>query len=546
CQLPEHHITKHTESEYLSRWAGYLYHAAYHYTVSLHYVRQYNLYKIRVSAVKFNLIFDEVTFSAQLPYFQSMSLSSTLADLAEVTLPRVYYPSLMADVAGWEGSITGLDCNTDAEKRLSTKSLDDDLRHFVDLTRNWVITETIIFNQEHCKGKASRNFINRWFGTINERDGKGGKLINIGNYGEIENNKPSSSLEGLLGYLAFNHLSAVYLNDAGYCEDAAYELMRGVESINHMLDKIYFDEIEAFEGMNILITFLIQRALYRLERAYGYFKNDRGNSKNQEEQKREFTDYIPPKLVVALLTLKINTCRFKQSYRGVFKESYLTTDDQSVKKESTLRPLVVDLTKLVDSEIDFDHLFYVIDNEKTLGRDDIRFQKAVIVQRAQDILEKYLRICRFPILNRLNGLNTMVGAALYLNDTKRAIALANELLELNEKYDSPFHFMPINIAIMAYRIANQLENPEEEQKLEAQKKNEINRKYWDCTALEFTTKSQQMYTQRAGYYESISGLYYLYDDFNDRHIHHGHALQMFWASSSKVMENEIKTRLKES
>ena len=35
-----------------------------------------------------------------------------------------------------------------------------------------------------------------------------------------------------------------------------------------------------------------------------------------------------------------------------------------------------------------------------------------------------------------------------------------------------------------------------------------------------------MITMRRKYYEVISDLYYLFDDFNDRMIHYNHAIQM--------------------
>ncbi len=45
-------------------------------------------------------------------------------------------------------------------------------------------------------------------------------------------------------------------------------------------------------------------------------------------------------------------------------------------------------------------------------------------------------------------------------------------------------------------------------------------------ALEELPASQETYTMRRSYYRTIPGLYYLYDDFNDRRIHVNHALQM--------------------
>ena len=38
--------------------------------------------------------------------------------------------------------------------------------------------------------------------------------------------------------------------------------------------------------------------------------------------------------------------------------------------------------------------------------------------------------------------------------------------------------------------------------------------------------SEEMFTLRRAYYENISDLTYLYDDFNDRQLHLSHGIQM--------------------
>ncbi|MBF0195728.1 MAG: hypothetical protein HQL71_14300 [Magnetococcales bacterium] len=57
-------------------------------------------------------------------------------------------------------------------------------------------------------------------------------------------------------------------------------------------------------------------------------------------------------------------------------------------------------------------------------------------------------------------------------------------------------------------------------------------------------KSREMYSLGRAYYENINNLFYLFDDFNDRSIHHNHALQMFAADlvirRTKKLDDENK------
>jgi hypothetical protein len=52
-----------------------------------------------------------------------------------------------------------------------------------------------------------------------------------------------------------------------------------------------------------------------------------------------------------------------------------------------------------------------------------------------------------------------------------------------------------------------------------------------------------MVTQRRAYYEAISDLFYLYDDFNDRQIHHNHALQMAGFELSNRLKQRVDSAL---
>lgn len=99
------------------------------------------------------------------------------------------------------------------------------------------------------------------------------------------------------------------------------------------------------------------------------------------------------------------------------------------------------------------------------------------------------------------------------------LSYLRELEHLEARYQSPLHFTPIQMGttLAGAVIAGerQVLRPESDEA-----------KALRAAASHMLERSQHMYTLQRRYYEEIGGLYYLYDDFNDRTIHYNHAIQM--------------------
>ncbi len=152
------------------------------------------------------------------------------------------------------------------------------------------------------------------------------------------------------------------------------------------------------------------------------------------------------------------------------------------------------------------------------------------------------------------------------NRLDKAINYTKELLEIEEQFDSPHHFTPTQVAYTCFRLADTLQRGAKyvnaqlfvaekirdtqarQDKMDELKARQYQRnkdaKYFYIRANEYFNKSQQMYTLRHEYYQSIGDLYYLYDDFNDRYIHHAKAIQIMSSTISFAVEHEIHQRLK--
>ena len=138
-------------------------------------------------------------------------------------------------------------------------------------------------------------------------------------------------------------------------------------------------------------------------------------------------------------------------------------------------------------------------------------------ERLTDALDRH----SFPVNNRLLGLKLLIDDALAHQPTSDTVHHVRELLRLEQLYKSPLHFPPLLTGITLATICLRLDEIPV-----AATSEPLQREQMLQEARHHLVESQQMYTMKHSYYELISGLYYLYDDFNDRTIHYSQAIQM--------------------
>lgn len=175
---------------------------------------------------------------------------------------------------------------------------------------------------------------------------------------------------------------------------------------------------------------------------------------------------------------------------------------------------------------------------------------AELMAEINKALQVKLAQYRYPIIARLKGYRYLIYINLiidmvfsnerqYASSEKRLadlLDIAMHMDELHSLYDAPFHNTPtehgICLAILVAYI-NMFE-------IFWYKNNDVGNLIVDDIArknlklkhraVKYYQKSDQMHSMGKSYYEAVAPLYYLYDDFNDRRIHRGHALQMMGSS----------------
>lgn len=135
----------------------------------------------------------------------------------------------------------------------------------------------------------------------------------------------------------------------------------------------------------------------------------------------------------------------------------------------------------------------------------------------------------YPMLHRLRTLQILVIHEALQNQKDEAEQDLRALQRLEARYRTRLQFTPFDVAVPLAMVARLTGN-------EADKNN----------AFDLLKTSQQMHTMRRAYYETISDMHYLYDDFNDRRVHYNHAIQMAGADITTELLKTISPYNKES
>ena len=152
-----------------------------------------------------------------------------------------------------------------------------------------------------------------------------------------------------------------------------------------------------------------------------------------------------------------------------------------------------------------------------------------------------LDLHKFPVQMQLKGIKHLLDYGCLCSDNCSGprISLANlinwenELRMISESYDSPLHFSPYNHGESATLLALRMAQLDRDGKLSDPDKTQMQRIL--RRAIEQLDKSRELYTMGNNYYEAISDMYYLYDDFNDRSIHFNYAIQMMSADMLAIL-----------
>lgn len=333
--------------------------------------------------------------------------------------------------------------------------------------------------------------------------------------------------------LDLSFTSSFYLLRAGYVESAAREAMHTVEVIAQYLNWYLFDlSIESTN--NEKITSVLPATEMAIDKVLGYTKYlpwllttvRFGVGRNTKDDKDEYLigSLIPSSALTSLCSIGLSLSLLLSMGYSSDKKEKLEKSIESIKSTIdiwTASPAPAPETTEAATAADMYQLF----------------EKKLIYS-----LQRH----RYPVLNQLNALKILVDASLFRclikrsetnsECTKNTTAWLQELYHINEKYNYPLHFTPMELGFSLYLYCY----AKEEHKIS----NSDKIKDFDLKAetRRFLIQSLDMCHMGRGYYQAIEKLYYLYDDFNDNQIHRNHALQMAGAGLAKKSLEKLRSK----
>lgn len=451
---------------------GYLLRAHYHYAVALHELRRYVWHRAESSQYRLSIGAGDrrsVTLRRDLlPDFLLRAAASSINDMAEATLARVSLFELLEEL----------------QRGVSEK----------------VGTLMALPLEEYCAkwlsgdGVPPKELAN-WFGEWKRTDLKNSDELLIVFEG------PDSAAERLLMSVKLCFVGAGYFEEGGYPEDAARELLQVCDTVTSCL-----------WWMRIVQGIGIRRELLGLNADLRQLLGALPAEGRLDSEKSK--GYWSSLIELAVEALEKAFRLFDQSRHREPSESYLLGDVVPAEALTLLCSLALASGRELPAGCEA--------RLRRLTRRWLGEQHGDAEYR--EMLETSLRRHRYPMINRLNGLKVLIDDAV-LNKrepTSEIVAWADELRDSADQFEAPFHFTPlrsgITYALLYLRLALQ--------RVPAIRDLWGNQERFRNAAQRDLQVSEEMYTMRRSYYEAISDLYYLYDDFNDRQIHLNHALQM--------------------
>ncbi len=517
---------------------GYLLRAHYHYAMGLHEVRRFVTHRKLSSRYKLNIWSKDAFPATELwetitregwPDYVFRSIGGTLNDLAETMLGRVSLFGLMGGVGDLETDLKAEDSNP---KQLKDTMVAD--------FSGWMEGEPSDSELNAIIGGVALPLgkMTSWLGTWQEDLGKAERQLL-----RFSDSSYHTDAARLLMSLNFTLVGAKYLERGGYLEDAASELLEVCETVTHYLwwnlslhrlwtwrkeeqKEVTLQPSVSVEDDSPMSPFdlaaraagtkcfrhpywryLIRLAVYALRKADQLFRRSRRNELVKEAENYLVGYKIPP----AALTL---ACSLGLVSAEIFQDG----------------------TEIGDLE-DMAGLILRWTGKKAGGN----HPQAASELRA--LLEKSLVRHSYPMINRLQSLKVLIDSEILSIDSwpereGKVFQWTSELLELKELFGAPMHFTPlqsgITCALLDLRCRGEVERGWEEAQPAIQRAQDL--RQIRRAAQRDLNNSEEMYTLRRSYYEGISDLYYLFDDFNDRQIHFNMAMQMAGTEMASLLK----------
>lgn len=489
---------------------GYLLRAHHHYCVSLHELRRYMQHRRISSVEKYHITRHAPTLDGRLwPVYVYRAAANTLNDMADAMVARVSLVSLLGNKDAFQGQE-----EWDKERAPLWHSFREWFSE--DKDEGNVDVAILIENGTKCHKMAK---LSDWIGTWKGAKDKPVKFTS----------GPHKPEQRLVMALSLSEVAALYREDAGDARDAAAELImtaRAATSYLWWLALVHSDlwtvftaraKLEPWEELQYtdMLPWLAETALRALEKAARIYE-----LVNRQRFRRQFSvgDGVPVEALTAACSLAMVLNRLDPITRDKYPAEQKFRLSGAGKK---VKDLIISWTTWSDDAGPCSA------SAQQGHKDPVRYAEN---DEFAGCLVSVLRIFRYPVLNRLHGMQAIIfsDALAKYPDPAALRKNADALLGLSDRYRAPhlFTYMQLGqpLALAALRLR---------QIAETKRTLDSEQQPWPGPELDMERNARRMlrrslesFTLGRAYYDSLSTKYYLYDDFNDRYTHFCHGMEM--------------------
>lgn len=527
---------------------GFLVRAHYHYIAALSELRRFLTYRRTSAPVKLSLPVDDSSDTLEpiggdrWPDFLHRAVAASLNDLSESLVARVRFKQLRVDVQErWRGASVLTDPTAQSPGLRRAVTLVENLaRHlrdwferrgdeWPDPTQDWQRHITVpgieLPDQTLTLGK-----LEDWVGSMPEQSERARDDIH-----GVAFPRWNCNDQRVIMSVAMRIVGAKFLEQGGYLEDAARELLLVAENgaqitLAALLVGRLKSEPEAplLSDECVFLVYVLELATLAMERGVELFRRSRFDQDGAVRRQSGSTPCAGGQ-----------TDAMVQSYGlGIAIIGLLKQVERL--KTGTLGGLDTALGAL------WKRVVGLVPCKCSAPEEEARYGDWV-AQELHALLERN----PWPCVTRLRGLSYLIHCQTLAEEggcsKKNADAvdamerLAEELWHINTLYRAPLHFTPYSSGLALGAAALRIEDlsPTCAQDGAADGQSPDTRGSLVRHAIEDLNQSEEMCTMRRTFYDVIGGLYYLYDDFNDRQIHFNHALQLTMLDVTRTLKKRL-------
>ncbi len=490
--------------------SGYLHRAMFHYAIALHELRRFIYYRHTSSGMKYNP-HDEINKAtipdSSRPDFINLTFASNLIDLGGACLAKVN----LSKVLNFPTPSNYKKCNIFKTKKLLIGIVDSWASLSNSECNNKLETLKLIDNT----GEEIMNFgmLQDWVGNWNVSSTKYDDSL-------LSFQSTNNAVQRLMAGIFLTWIGIKKMEKGGYLESATKEY---IELSNLILNIVWWHTLTS--------------------KQFAPANSGLSNGSNCQKRRVEKNNLI---LIPFLIEFSISC--IEESLSASLKNR---TSIISPKRNSKAKGNNPEFNKIMPEIITATYsaqLLIKCNDDLNLNNSDYSlFKKIGIYTNNEDsnnfskILNEHLNYNRYPMLNRLRGLSVLV----YYCELKKCNYnigdLASTIINYNDSYDAPFHYTYLELGICAYLAYKELKvkldkvNESSDLNKSKQKTEQRTLIWFKNIAIKNLENSIGSHTMGKSYYENITKLYYLYDDFNDRRIHLNQAMQMLGTSFAEKL-----------